>query len=186
MESKKRRSRAELAEEHEQDRRFLLELWAILDPIFQASALHNAALAPDEATAERLRQMAEVSYLDLMRRGLENVEVPGSRASRTGMRLGLQDSLEFSRDFTPEEVRAADERMTAAGLPTLTAMRHRIWQTIPQAIARGRCRNETEYYLLKERLIDMGDETLSPADRETLERIVGEFEDRPAKKKPRH
>ena len=38
------------AEEYEQDRRFLLELWAILDPIFHASALHNAALAPDEAT----------------------------------------------------------------------------------------------------------------------------------------
>jgi hypothetical protein len=30
----------------------------------------------------------------------------------------------------------------------------------------------------------MSDETLSPADRETLERIVGEFEDRQAKKKP--
>jgi hypothetical protein len=134
MESKKRRSRAELAEEYEQDRRFLLELWAILDPIFHASALHNAALAPDEATAERCRQMADVSYLDLIRRGLGDVEGQGNRASRTGIRLGLQDSLEFSRDFTPEEVRAADERMTAAGLPTLTAMRHRIWETIPRPV----------------------------------------------------
>src|SRR5688572_5490552 len=185
MESRKQRSRTELAEESEQERRFLLELYAILEPSWQASVLHNAALAPDEATAERLRQMAEVSVFDLVRRALENVEGRGSRASRTGIRMALQDALDDTRDLTPEDVRAADERMTAADLPTLTLMRHRIWQTIPKAIARGRCRNETEYYLLKERLIDMGDETLSPADRETLGRIVVEFEDRQARKKPR-
>jgi len=114
MKGRKRRSRAELAEEYAQDRRFLLELWAILERIRRASALHSAALAPDEATAERLRQMADVPFVDLLMRGLENVEAQGRRASRTGIRLGLQDSLEFSRNFTPEEVRTADERMTTA------------------------------------------------------------------------
>jgi len=74
--------------------------------------------------------------------------------------------------------RTVDDRMAAAGLPTLTAMRERVWQTVSKVLKRGKCRTDAEYYLVIERINDVGDLTLSTEERERLEQILRQYETR--------
>jgi len=92
--------------------------------------------------------------------------------------MGLQDVLEMSRVLTPQQVQAVDDRMAASSLPTLTAMRERVWQTVSKVLKRGKCRTDAEYCLVIERINDVGDLTRSTEERERLEQIVGQYETR--------
>ena len=84
----------------------------------------------------------------------------------------------MSRDLSAQQVRTVDDRMAASSLPTLTAMRERVWQTVSEVLKRGKCRTDAEYYLVIERLNDVSDLTLSTEERERLEQIVGQYETR--------
>jgi len=84
----------------------------------------------------------------------------------------------MSRDLSGQQVRTVDDRMAAAGLPTLTAMRERVWQTVSKVLKRGKCRTDAEYYLVIERINDVGDLTLSTEERERLEQILRQYETR--------
>ena len=84
----------------------------------------------------------------------------------------------MSRDLRAQQVRTVDDRMAASSLPTLTAMRERVWQTVSKVLKRGKCRTDAEYYLVIERLNDVSDLTLSTEERERLEQIVGQYETR--------
>ena len=84
----------------------------------------------------------------------------------------------MSRELTAPQLRALDERMAASSLPTLTAMRERVWQTVSKVLKRGKCRTHAESYLVIERLNDLRDLTLCTEERERLEQIVGQYETR--------
>ena len=92
--------------------------------------------------------------------------------------MGLQDVLEMSRVLTPQQVRTVHDRMATSSLPTLTAMRERVWQTVSKVLKRGTCRMDAEYYLVIERINDVSDLTISTEERERLEQIVGQHETR--------
>jgi len=81
----------------------------------------------------------------------------------------------MSRDLRAQQVRTVDERMAASSLPTLTAMRERVWQTVSKVLKRGKCRTDAEYYLVIERINDVSDLTLCTEERERLEQIVGQY-----------
>lgn len=90
----------------------------------------------------------------------------------------------MSRDFSPEAVRNADTHLVAAGTLSLTEMRRRIWRVIPKVLERGRIRNVDEYYVVKNTLDDDGD-ALSDEERDRLDHLRFEFEERASRSGPR-
>ena len=84
----------------------------------------------------------------------------------------------MARDFTPEDVRRADEFLVARGAPRLSDVRREVWRTIPKVLARGRIQSESEYYLLVERLNDSADPELTEDARTRVASIIAEYEKR--------
>jgi len=120
----------------------------------------------------------QVKLAKAFEEGVARAERSGFRSARAALRLGLQDVLEMSRVLTPQQVRTVHDRMATSSLPTLTAMRERVWQTVSKVLKRGTCRMDAEYYLVIERINDVSDLTISTEERERLEQIVGQHETR--------
>lgn len=99
-----------------------------------------------------------------------------NRADGERVRMALQDLLEATRDLGPESVKAVDQAFAAAGVESLSSIRGRVWRTTPEALKRGRIRNEVEYYLLVERLNDVECNELDDAGRARLSAMIDEFE----------
>lgn len=95
----------------------------------------------------------------------------------TGMKQGVADQLEMTRDVPREVVKLADEFLVAAGALSLTEMRHRVWRVIPKVLERGAIRTLDEFYVVKNVLDDDG-EGLSPDERARLDTMRFEFETR--------
>ena len=114
--------------------------------------------------------------------GIQGMEANvGPRTRLKGIRMAVADVLEMSRDFTREQLTAADAALAAEGAPLLSTMRARIWRKVPRILARGKIRNEVEYYLVIERLNDVGPDALQGAERELAGELVSQFEHRAAK-----
>ena len=116
-----------------------------------------------------------------LRASIKALEQKRPRGWRAAMRVAVQDLLETSRDLGQRKKQMADAYLEAQGAPTLTTMQSEIWRTIPKIMERGRINTESEYYLLVERLNDVSNSELSPADRAQLAQMVHEFEERRTK-----
>ena len=172
--------------EYERDRRFALEFAAFLDSLPRSPTMVIGEGRPDGGVVYREVPTPELNLAASLADGLDGMERGGRRPTgvRAGLRMALQDLLEMSRDLAPAQVAEADRRLEGAGCPTLSVMRHRVWQTIPKVLKRGRIRTEAEYYLLIERLNDVDDSGLSVEQRDRLGGMVAEYEDRRAKARP--
>jgi hypothetical protein len=169
--------------DYERDRQFVLALAAFLDALPQSPTTIVGSGTSDGTVEYREIPTPTVNLVVGLACGLAAGEARarGGR-DRIGLRLALQDLLEMSRDLTSDGVAAADRSLTQAGLPTLSAVRLRVWQTIPKVLRRGRIRTDAEYYLLVERLNDVSGEedSLSVEDRVVLARLVNEHEQQAA------
>jgi hypothetical protein len=116
------------------------------------------------------------NWMDLLQQGLANVESLGKGAAKRGLRMALQDTIEHTRDLTPDELKALEEHLAAAGVLPLATVRRRILASIPRILKRGRIRSEEEYYLLMERLNDVDDPELTDANREVVGAMIAAFE----------
>jgi len=96
----------------------------------------------------------------------------------SGLRQGISDLLEMTKDFNKNEVSALDSRLKEAGLASLTEMRSKIWKTIPKILRRQRIRNDDEYYLLKEKVIGLGDTILDDKARRLADHLLQEYENK--------
>jgi hypothetical protein len=146
---------------------FFRAMWAFqekLNPELRAhSALPNGTSYGDFAAAQA-------------QEALRSGAIPLS-ALLSGMKQGVADQLEMTRDLPQRVVKLADEFLVAAGAVSLTEMRRRVWRVIPKVLARGRIRNIDEFYVVKNVLDDDG-EDLSAGDRTKLAKIRSEFESR--------
>ena len=158
------------------DPRFVLELCLFLDSLPQPATTIVGERAADGTITSREVPVPQMKLVEGVEQGIAAAERSGIRFAQAALRTGLQDVLEMSRDLTPQQVRAVDDRMVASSLPTLTVMRERVWQTVSKVLKRGKCRTDAEYYLVIERINDVGDLTLSTEERERLEQIVGQYE----------
>lgn len=95
-----------------------------------------------------------------------------------GLREGMVDALEMTRDFSNQQIRATDERLASAGSATLSELRVRFWGQLPRLLSRKRLRNEFEYRVLMERLNDVSPESLTDEERQIADRLVAEYETR--------
>ena len=123
-----------------------------------------------------------MSYGDFVTAAMQDVLAARSApfsAVLTGMKQGVADLLEMTRDLPKEAVRLADESLVAAGAVSLTEMRRRVWRVVPKVLERGRIRSLDEFYVVKNVLDDDG-EGLSKRDRARLDVMLFEFETRRA------
>jgi hypothetical protein len=177
-----RRNATEIEAEYQRLKRFAIAFSELLDA--RAVADPNPSVigepGPDGNMVYRGFSGPPSQLCAGLREGLEHLERTKPRGWRSGLRQGVQDLLEMSRDMNQAEVRVADAALSRAGAPTLSTLRLEIWRTIPRILSRGRIKTEAEYYLLVERLNDEADDQFTPHDRERLASIIAEFEERRA------
>ena len=166
------------------DRAFLLALTAFLDSLPQSPTTIVGTGQSDGTVTYREVPNPPFEWHDTLAAELDKAEARGARIARTGLRLALQDTLEVTRDLPPPVIVQLNTYLGERGLPALSAVQTRVWQTIPKVLARGRIRTQVEYYLLIERLNDVSDETLSASDRDRLAGIILDYELRQAKRRP--
>lgn len=172
-----RKPSAERLAEFQTYLRFFRAMWA-----FQEK-LHPS---PPELRA-RFGLQDQESYGDFVAGQADAAVTNGSlpfSAVLSGMKQGVADQLEMTRDLPQDTVKLADEFLMAAGAVSLTEMRHRVWRVIPKVLARGRIRNLDEFYLVRNVLDDDG-EDLSAEERARLAKMRFEFETRSTRERSR-
>ena len=177
------RDTAERDAEFERVKRFMFAFAEFLDADAVAHPRPSWSGSPgaDGQIVWTQHREPHVPVAEMLRKAITSLEEHRPRGWRAGVRQGLQDLLEMSRDLSPQKVQLADAHLKAAGAPTLSTMRSEIWRTIPRLIKRGRIKTESEYYLLVERLHNATDSELSQANRDQIAEMVAEFENRRGK-----
>ena len=158
--------------EYEGDWQFALVFSAFLDSLSRELTAPVGESRPDGTIASRLAPNTYISLADTLAAARASAESRGRHLSHTSVRMALQDLIEMSRDLNTEQLSQADARLAARGLPTVSAMRLKVWRTIPKVLKRGQIRNDLEYYLLVERLNDVDSHELVPEDRLRLETMI--------------
>jgi hypothetical protein len=89
-----------------------------------------------------------------------------SERLRKGLRELTTVLLEVTIDFAGPRLAEFDAALGAAGAPTLSAMRERMWRVREKVMARGRIRSREEYDLINERLNDVSESGFHGGERE--------------------
>lgn len=80
---------------------------------------------------------------------LEEIEKKSLSNAKKGAEMTVNDSIELTADWSPEEVAGADALFSQAGTLTLTEVRQRYSRKYLQVLQRGKIRSEVEYYLIR-------------------------------------
>ena len=85
----------------------------------------------------------------LFRQSMADLESRSPARARAGIKGAINDCLEATSNFQGADLQVLDRDLAALNLPTLSALRIRFWKRIALAIKRGRIRNDTEYYAVR-------------------------------------
>jgi hypothetical protein len=107
---------------------------------------------------------------------LEALEKKSLKKAFDGLRQAINDCVEMSMHFDPAEVRRLDSQLRSAGIVTLSELRRRYSKGYAKIMKRGRIKNETEYYLIRNVLHDPTEKT--PEERKSLEELISDYEAR--------
>lgn len=80
---------------------------------------------------------------------LGTIEATSLANAKEGLLMALNDMVEDTSNWTPQQVAEADARFKAAGTLTLSEVRRRYSKKYLQILKRGVIRSEIEYYLVK-------------------------------------
>ncbi len=105
---------------------------------------------------------------------LEVLEKKGMKTARIGLRQAINDSVEELLHFDHVEVERFDSELRARGIVTLSELRRRYSKGYARIKKRGKIRNDTEYYLMRNVLEDPTEKT--PEERELLAKIIFDYE----------
>jgi hypothetical protein len=108
---------------------------------------------------------------------LARIEATSLANAKKGLQMAINDIVEDSADWTPEQIAAADARFSAAGTFTLSEVRQRYSKKYLQILKRGTIRSETEYYLVKG-IIDGGGIEPGATEATQLQAMMNDFETR--------
>lgn len=72
----------------------------------------------------------------------------------SGLKQSVNDCLEEAEDWSPGQIRQADESLMAAGAPSLSELLTTRSKQFRQILRRGKIRNDTEFYLVSAALAD--------------------------------
>jgi len=107
---------------------------------------------------------------------LESFEKTSMSKARLGLGLALNDMLEMSWRFKPEDVRAIDHDFSARGIITLSEMRRRYSRQFRTVLKRGKIRTDEEFYLVSGILASFTTDA-SDDQRSQLDAMVAAYED---------
>lgn len=108
---------------------------------------------------------------------LARIEATSLANAKKGLQMAINDIVEESADWTPEQVAAADTRFSAVGTFTLSEVRQRYSKKYLQILKRGVIRSETEYYLVKG-IVDGGGIEPGATEATQLQAMMNDFETR--------
>jgi hypothetical protein len=97
---------------------------------------------------------------------------------RAAMREGVNDFLEQFQDAEGAKLAEIDRFLTERGAPSLTAMRLRRRSGIRRLLKRGQLTSDVEYRAVMAILNDVSDSNPWEREREKLNRLVSEYQDR--------
>jgi len=103
------------------------------------------------------------------------VEKFGKAKVLVGLRQAVHGHLEDFNDFSPDQVAELDQELRAQGIVTLTELRWRHSRQYAAIRERGRIESESEYYLVKGILDEIGP-MLWDEEREILNAMARRFE----------
>jgi len=94
-----------------------------------------------------------------------------------GLKEAINDVIEETRPWSPEEVAVFNTECAKHGLVTLSELRRRYSGRYKSIVQRGRIRSDTEYYLVMGVLADVS-QGEDDSERQKLEQMVHEYESR--------
>jgi hypothetical protein len=142
--------------------------------------LRAFALALAEYVDRRYPLPGGLSLAQGLADGLSGAEKLSSSRQLQSVRMAVADMLEMTRDLSAEGLRDVEAWLAAKRVASLAQTRERIWRRVPKILKRGYIRDDAEYYLLNERLNDVGPTGLNGADREQAGHIVAAYESKRA------
>jgi hypothetical protein len=105
---------------------------------------------------------------------LERLEGMGKTMAVKGLRLAINDYLDQSLIFDHKEVERLDSELRARGIVTLSELRRHHSKAYARIMKRGRIKNDTEFYLVRNVLDDPAEKTAE--ERALLEKLVFGYE----------
>lgn len=106
---------------------------------------------------------------------LGNLEKTSLANAKKGLQMAVNDVVEDTSDWTPQQVADADAKFATAGTFTLTEVRRRYSKKYLQILKRGVIRSETEYYLVKG-IVDGGGIEPGATEGAQLQAMLNDFE----------
>ena len=105
---------------------------------------------------------------------LEILEKMGKGMATKGLRQAINDCVEESLRFDGKEVEKLDAELRTRGIITLSELRRRYSKGYAGIMKRGRIRNDTEYYLIRNVLDDPTEK--SAEEKALLAKLAFEYE----------
>jgi hypothetical protein len=103
-----------------------------------------------------------------------SVREKGQEYCRPGLRQAINDCVERSLHFDHAEVESLDIELRKRGVVTLSELRRRYSKSYAKIMKRGRIKNDTEYYLLRNVLFDPTEKTSDEC--KSLEKLISDYE----------
>ena len=79
--------------------------------------------------------------------------------ARSGLGMAIGDVLDFTSDWSANEVAMCDLKLSQVGLPTLSEMRARFSKLVQRVVRRGRIKSDEEFYALRNAAEQPGTDT---------------------------
>jgi hypothetical protein len=108
---------------------------------------------------------------------LEKIELTSVTDAKRGLQMAVNDFIEDTVAWTPEQVAEADARFAAEGTFTLSEVRRSYSTSYLLLLKRGTIRSETEYYMLKG-IVDGGGIEPGATEARKIQAMLHDFEDR--------
>ena len=115
---------------------------------------------------------------------LANLEKKSLSNAKIGLQMAINDFVEDTSNWHPEQVAEADAKFAAAGTFTLTEVRRCYSKKYLQLLKRGVIRKETEYYLLKG-ILDGGGMEPGATESQQIQTMLLAFEAEVMKRLPK-
>jgi hypothetical protein len=80
---------------------------------------------------------------------LGRLEKTSMTNAKKGLQMAINDLVEMSSDWKPDQIATADQKFAQNQLPTLSEIRRRYSRKYLGLLKRGEIKTEQEYYLLK-------------------------------------
>jgi hypothetical protein len=109
----------------------------------------------------------------------EIVSKYGKSKALTGLRQAINDSIEQTQHYRPDQVSALDKQCSDAGVLSLSELRRRYWRRYNAILERGQIKDDTDYYLAVGVLNDSA-ASVAQHERKKLTDLISAYERRAA------